>query len=274
MENSPRTTPIRQAAVTVASGSHAEKLDKTFTSFAQNPFLELHAFVIGDRLPQRQLPGIHYHLKGPDPAFSDPMRDLYYRRFIFIDELDVDFALIVDNADVLCLCRLPRIDALLRGAALGACVEHAGSRYLQGQGYVSNYFNAGVTFWNVARSRRIREEVVARGRRHFRSVEDQLTLNEVVHARYADETIILPCQYNFRANLAPFRLRRWPTVSNLDGVRIYHNVHCVEAAKRLHPVAQMAVLPELPQDIGPLSNFDKFVRRLKSRFAPHYVRGV
>ncbi len=274
MENNPRTTPVRQAVVTVASGGHAEKLDKTFTSFAQNSFLELHAFVIGDQLPQRQLPGIHYHLKAPDPSFSHPMRDLYYRRLEFIDELDIDFALIVDNADVLCLRGLPGIDTLLRGASLGACVEHAGSRYLHGQGYVSNYFNAGVTFWNVVRSRKIREEVVARGRRCFRSIEDQLTLNEVVHTRYADETIILPCQYNFRANLAPFRLRRWPTVTSLDGVRIYHNVHCVEAAKRLPPVAHMAVLPELPQDFGPLSNFDKFVRRLKSRFDPHYVKGI
>jgi len=261
----------RQAVVTVASGPPAERLDRTFTSFAQNPFLELHAFVIGDRLPARQLPGIQYHLERPDLAFSHPMRDLYYRRFLFIDQLGVDYALVVDNSDVLCLRPLPEIPVLLRGASLGACVEHAGSRYLAGQGYTSNYFNAGVTFWDVQASRPMREAIVARGRARFRSIEDQLTLNEVVHTQFYDQVVILPCQYNYRVHLAPVRRRHWATVTHLDGVMIYHCAVCVEAAKRLVPGAARAVLPELEPDPAPLTPWQQFWRRVRHRFDPHWV---
>lgn len=263
---------IRQAVVTVASGSHAEHLDRTFTSFARNPFLELHAFVIGDRLPARQLPGIHYHLEAPDPGFSHPMRDLYYRRFLFVDTLGVDYALIVDNSDVLCLRSLPELPALLRGAALGVCVEHAGARYLAGQGYTSNYFNAGVTFWNLETSRAMRQEIVARGRARFRSVEDQLTLNEVVNTRYFHDVLILPCQYNYRALLAPATYRGWPTVTHLDGVIIYHCAPSVAAAKALPPNAAHAVLADLPPDPGPLTPRQQFWRKVRSRFEKHRVR--
>jgi hypothetical protein len=182
----------RQAAVTVASGRHAEILDRTFTSFAQNPFLELHAFIIGDALPAKRLPGITYHLAPPDPGYCHPMRDLYYRRMLLLDQLEADYAVVVDNHDVLCLRPIPELPELLRGAALGACVEHVGGRYLAGQGYTSAYLNAGVTFWHIPSSRRLREEYAARGRARFRSVEDQLTLNEVVHSRYYDDLIILP----------------------------------------------------------------------------------
>src|SRR4051812_25085932 len=97
----------RQIVATFATGPFAEQLDQTFTSFAQNKFLELHAFVIGERLPERQLPGITYHLFKPDPAFMDPMRDAYYRRLVFLDSLGAEFALIVDNSDVLCMQPLP-----------------------------------------------------------------------------------------------------------------------------------------------------------------------
>src|SRR5215471_5501448 len=94
---------LKQVVVTVASGGHAERLDETFTSFARNPFLKLHAFIVGDRLPSNRRPEIEYHLVAPDPGFQDPMRDMYYRRFLFIDELGADYALIVDNSDVLCM---------------------------------------------------------------------------------------------------------------------------------------------------------------------------
>jgi len=262
----------RQAVVTAAFGPHAELLDRTFTTFAQNPHLELHAFIIGARLPERQCPGVTYHLEAPEPAFSHPARDLYYRRLVFLDSLGVEFALLVDNADVLCMQPLPSLPALLRGAALGACVEHAGSRYLAGQGYTSNYLNAGVTFWNVPASRQMRQEIVARGRARFRSIEDQLTLNEVVNARHLDELVILPCQYNYRALLAPARLRAWPTVTHLDGVKIYHNLWCLDAAKRLIPTRPAAALPDLPPDAGPLTPWRQFWRRVRHRLSPHYVR--
>jgi hypothetical protein len=184
----------------------------------------------------------------------------------------VDYAVLVDNSDVLCLQPLPALASLLRGAVLGACVEHAGSRYLAGQGYTSCYFNAGVTFWDVAGSAELRGEVVARGRRRFRGIEDQLTLNEVVHTRYFERTTILPSHYNFRACLAPFRLRGWPTVSHLDGVRIYHNTHCIALAKQMLPVRVMAELPPLPADAGPLPGWQRWWRRVETRLGRHWVR--
>jgi hypothetical protein len=200
------------------------------------------------------------------------MRELYYRRMLFLDTLDLEYAVLVDNHDVLCLQPIPELPALLRGAALGACVEHAGGRYLAGQGYTSAYLNAGVTFWHIPSSRRLREDYAARGRARFRSVEDQLTLNEVVHTRYYDDLVILPSQYNYRACLAPVRFRDWPTVTHLDGVRIYHNVYCLEAARRLLPVRPRAALPDLPPDPGPLSPFRQFCRKVRLRLAPHRVR--
>jgi hypothetical protein len=263
----------RQAAVTVASGSHAERLDKTFTTFAQNPFLELHAFILGERLPERQLPGITYHLRAPDPTYQHFLREIYYRRFAFLDELDCAYAVIVDNHDVLCLQPIPELAVLLRGAAVGACVEHAGGKYIAGQSYTSSYVNAGVTFWNIQSSRQIRADIVARGRTRFRSIEDQLTLNEVVHTRYYDELILLPCQYNYRPCLAPTRVRGWPTVDHLDGVRIYHNVYSLEAARKLLPVASRARLEDLPPDAGELTPFQRFCRRAQHRlFYRHKVR--
>jgi len=263
----------RQAVVTVASGSHAERLDKTFTSFAQNPFLELHAFIIGERLPERQLPGIVYHLRDPDPTYQHFLREIYYRRFSFLDEIGCDYAVVVDNHDVLCLQLIPELPRLLRGAAVGACVEHAGGKYIDGQGYTSSYLNAGVTFWNIPQSRPIREDIVARGRSCFRSIEDQLTLNEVVHTRYYDDLVILPCQYNYRPCLAPTRVRGWPTVDHLDGVRIYHNVYSLEAARKLLPVPARARLAELVPDVGVLTPFQRFCRRARHRLGyRHRVR--
>ena len=261
----------RQVAVTVAFGEFADKLDRTFTSFAQNKFLELHAFIVGDRLPEKQLPGITYHLKAADPGFSHPLRDAVYRRWLFIDELDAEYAVVVDNQDVLCLQPIPEIPVLLRGAAFGASVEHSGGRYIPGQEYTSSYINCGVTFWHVPSSRKIREETVARGRAYFRNIDDQRSINEVVQTRYYDEMVLLPCQYNYRAFLAPARGPRWPTVSHLDGVKIYHNSTCIEAAKRLLRVKPLAELPDFPVDPAPLTPRQQFRRRLSERLKPHIV---
>jgi hypothetical protein len=261
----------RQVVVAAAFGSFAERLDYTFLSFAQNPFLELHAFIVGDKLPEKQFPQIHYHLRPPDPAFSHPLRDAVYRRWLFIDDLDADYALVVDNLDVLCLQPLPEIPALLRGAAFGACVEHSGSRYIPGQGYTSAYINCGVTFWNVPATRQMRQEIVARGRARFRNIDDQRSINEVMQTRYYDQMVILPSQYNYRALLAPKRIRRWPTVSNLDGVMIYHNSACIEEAKKLLPVKPKAELPDYPQDPTPLTPGQQRWRRIRERLKPHIV---
>lgn len=267
-----RMSEPKQVVVTVASGSHAERLDYTFSSFVRNQHLELHAYILGDELPRNQIPGIQYHLVAPDPAFQDPMRDLYYRRFLFIDELGADYALIVDNSDVLCLQELPPLPALLRGAMFAGCAEHEGGRYVLGQGYTGSYINAGVTFWNVQASRKAREETVARGRLQFRSVDDQLTLNEVLFTRYYDQIVLLPSQYNFRAHLAPLTIKGWPTVSHLDGVHIYHNSRCIEAVKQLPPVKRHASLPALTPDTRPLSRWEKLKRKVRNRLQPHYVK--
>jgi len=243
---------IRQAAVTAAFGEHAEILDRTFTSFAQNEFLELHAIVIGDGPPSRQIPGIQYHVVPHDNGFGRPLREVYYRRWELLDMLGIDYAVVVDNRDVLCVQPIPELPQLLRGASLGACPEHGGGKYIAGQGYTSAYFNAGVTFWHVPSSRRLREEIVDRARRRFRSVEDQLVLNEVAHTRFYDQIIVLPSQYNYRPCLAPTRVRNWPTVDHLDGVKIYHNVYSIDAARGLLPVKARAILPQVSRNLVPL----------------------
>lgn len=263
----PAVSPgCRQAAVTVVYGAHAERLDYTFTSFAQNPHLELHAFILGDRLPVRQFPGIHYHLRAPDPSFSHPMRDADYRRWVFLDELGVDYALVVDGGDVLCLQPLPPLPELLRGAWFAGCVEHGGSRRLGGGRYTTNFLNAGVTFWDVRASGPLRQEVERRGRTCFRNlVDDQLALNEVIHARFFDRVIVLPCHYNYRASLGP-KPRRWARTPDLDGIRIYHNRHWIEEAKRRLPVRPQAELSPLRPDPGPLHHWQQRWRRLLARW--------
>ncbi len=261
----------KQVVVTVASGPHAGRLDYTFSSFARNQHLELHAFIIGEKLPERRIPGISYHLRAQDPSFQDAMRELYYRRFLFIDELGADYALIVDNSDVLCLQTLPALPQLLRGAMFAGSAEHQAGRYLLGQGYTSNYLNAGVTFWDAKKSKAAREEIVIRGRSRFRSVDDQLTLNEVLLTGYYDQIVLLPSQYNYRAHLAPTRTRGWPTVTHLDGVVIYHNSHCVDAAKRLQPAAR-ADLVALTADTAPLTPWQRTWRKIQNRIQPHVVR--
>jgi hypothetical protein len=263
----------RSAVVTVAYGHSTEHLDYTFLSFAErNPGLPLHAFIIGRELPRQRLPQIEYHLVTPVPDFSHPLREVYFRRIALIDELAVDYALVVDSFDVLCLQPLPPFERLVGEAALAGCVEHQGSRYVLGQGYTSNFLNCGVTFWNVPASRDIRAEIVARGRSHFRTVaDDQFVLNEVVQTKYFDRLRILPCQYNYRPYFKK-KQRGWPTVHHLDGVMIFHNATSMAAAKSLAPVKPKADLPLLSEDGRPLTPREMFWRRLRLRFQPWIVK--
>lgn len=253
-------------------GRAVENLDYTFSSFAKCPGVELHAFILGPQLPQRRLTGITYHLLAPVPDFSHPLREIYFRRLEVLDLLDVEYALTVDCFDVLCLQPLPSFAQLLGNADVAACVEHQGSRYVLGQGYTSNFLNGGVLFWNVPRSRDIRAESVARGRAHFRTVaDDQLCLNEVIQTKYFDRLRILPSQYNFRAYFQK-RRRGWPTVNHLNGIAIYHNASCMEAAKSMAPFRPVADLPPIAQDSRPLTPREQFWRRLRNRFRPWIVR--
>lgn len=262
---------MRQACVTVVYGSHAERLDRTFTSFAQNPFLELHAFVLGSRLPEKRFPSVTYHLRPHDPSWSHPMRDADFRRWLLIDELEVDYALVVDGCDVLCMQPIPEIPDLLKSGWLAAVCEHPSGRYVEGV-YIGNFVNAGVTFWDVKNSRQLREEVVARGRVRFRNyVDDQLCLNEVVYARYLDRLTILPCIYNYRAFFKR-RVKGWPTTQSFDGVRIYHHDE-IEQAKSQLPVKSSPPLVRLEPDFGPLGPYKQFWRRLRQRCKPHLITG-
>jgi hypothetical protein len=264
----------RSAIVTVAFGRSTEHLDHTFTSFAdKNPGVPLHAFILGRELPRRRLDAITYHLVEPSPDFSDPLREVYFRRLELVDHLDADFALMVDSYDVLCLQTLPPFARLLGDCDLAACVEHMAARYVLGQGYTANFLNGGVFLWNVAGSRDIRREIVARGRAHFRTVaDDQYCINEVLQTLYYDRVRILPCQYNYRAYLNR-RQRGWPTVTHLDGVKIYHNATTMDEAKALAAaVKPRAELPALPEDTGPLTDRQKFWRKLRLRLRPHVIR--
>ena len=117
----------------------------------------------------------------------------------------------------------------------------------------------------------MRQEIVARGRTRFRSVEDQLTLNEVIQTRYYERIIALPSQYNFRAHYK-FRQRGWPTVQSLHGVMIYHNSSCIAEAKKAIPVKPHAELPPLDVDTGPLTEWQKFWRKVQLRRQRHIVR--
>jgi hypothetical protein len=263
----------RSAIVTVAFGHSTEHLDHTFSSFVLNRGMPLHAFIIGPELPKRRVGGIEYHLVAPIPDFSDPLREIYFRRLELIDALDVDYALVVDSYDVLCCQALPDFSQLLGHADVAACVEHQGSRYVLGQGYTSNFLNGGVFFWNVPRSRDIRAEVAARGRSHFRTVaDDQHCLNEVIQTKYFDRLRILPSQYNYRCNLSPVRQRGWPTVEHLDGVMLYHNTACMAQAKKMLPVRPRAALPPLAHDQQPLNPRRQLWRKIQNRMTSWVVK--
>jgi hypothetical protein len=260
------------AIVTVAFGFSTEHLDYTFSSFALNANVPLHAFVIGGALPKRRLENVTYHLVTPQNDFSHPLREVYFRRMELLDTLNVDFALVVDSYDVLCLRPLPAFGSLLAGGDVAACVEHMGARYLMGQGYTPHFLNGGVFFWNVPRSQDMRAEIVARGRRHFRTIaDDQYAINEVIQSRYFERLRILPCQYNYRAYLNR-RQRGWPTVTHLDGIFVYHNATCMDEAKSLGPWKAKAELPPLPNDGGPLTPSQQFWRRVRLRLQPHVIK--
>jgi hypothetical protein len=262
----------QSAVATVAMGRATEHLDYTFASFAVNPGVELHAFILGDNLPERRLPGIQYHLLRPTRDYSHPLREVYYRRLEVIDQLDADRVLVVDCYDVLCLQVLPPFAELLGPAHVAACVEHMGGRYVLGQGYTANFLNGGVFFWNVPASRDIREEIIARGKARFRTVaDDQFCINEILQTRHYDRLRILPCQYNYRAYLNR-KQRGWPTVHHLDGVMIYHNAACLDEARKLIPVKRRADLAALTKDGKPLTEREQFWRRLRQRFVPHVVK--
>lgn len=252
--------------LTAVFGSHAECLDRTFSSFAQHTQAELHALVVGETLPTQRVSGVQYHLLAPDPAlapgpwsyrndaereFQLLYRNVCYRRWEILDSLGAERCLVVDGTDVLCLQDLPPWKDLLRGAAVAASAEHIANYYLSGQGYTSNFLNAGVTFWDIPRSREIRQEILSRGRAEFRSPgDDQWVFNEVVQTRHYDDLIILPCQFNYRAYVGK-RFPGWPTVSTLDGVRIYHNGDCIQEAVALGPVRKVAELPPNLSQIPP-----------------------
>ena len=260
------TSAPRQAVATTVFGSHAERLEETFTSFARNPFLELHAFVIGDRLPSRRAPGVTYHLEAPDPAYITPIRDADYRRWLFIDQLEVDYAMVVDGVDVLCLQDLPPLPQLLRGAAVAAVVEHAGGRWLEGGIYTSSFLNAGVTVWNLEQSAPIRHKIANRGLTRYRNdVDDQLALNEVLHGGHLDELTILPTIYNYRV-YARTRKFGWATTGRFDGVRIYHTDDCRHVLST-GPYAPTPPLTELEPDRVPASPWLQRWRRLRQRWA-------
>ncbi len=265
--------PGNSAVVTVAFGHSTEHLDYTFLSFAEkNPELPLHAFIIGSKLPQQRLPKITYHLVESIPDFSHPLREVYFRRHELIDQLDVEFALVVDSYDVLCLQPLPPFERILAGFDMASATEHLGSRYILGQQYTANFLNGGVTFWNTPRSRDIRREIGERGRSHFRTVaDDQFVINEIVQTNHFDRVRILPCQFNYRAYLNK-KQRGWPTVSNLDGVLIYHNATCMDEAKKVGLVKPCAVLSELPRDPMPLTKQEQFWRKVRTRLTAHVIK--
>ena len=261
----------KQVAVTVVFGRHAEELDVTFSSFGKFTDYELHAFVIGDKLPVNRVEGIHYHLKQPDDSYVTRIRDADFRRWLFIDELDAEYALVVDGRDVLCLKPLPSIPDLLKGCAIGASMEHPGGRYVIEGIYCGNFVNAGVTFWDIRKSRHIRQHIIDHGSRTYRNdVDDQLSLNEVVYTQYIDDLMILPCIYNYRAYLGR-SVKGWPTTSSFDGVRIYHHDECLKALE-IPQIADRIELPKLPPDTESPGRFGQFMRKVRQRMKPHLIR--
>jgi hypothetical protein len=259
----------RQAVATMVFGSHAERLDETFTSFAVNPFLELHAFILGDALPTKRAPGVTYHLVRPENTFSLIYREANYRRWEVIDQLDVDHVLVVDGIDVLCLQAIPELPQVLNGSLVAAAVEHAGGRFMFGPQYTSTYLNAGVSFWDLKGTREMRAEILKRGRTRFRSKsDDQHVFNEVLHHHY-DQLRLLTYHYNCRGVLQR-RVRGWPTLTNLDGVLIYHTDD-VAIARTMMPVKPRTELPPLEPDAGPLTPREQFWRNVKNRLQPHKI---
>jgi hypothetical protein len=267
----------KQVITTTLFGGAAENLGSTFATFAKVPNAELHAFVYGNALPRNRLPNIHYHLVKHDPGFVSIRRDALFQRWLWPETLGAEFAMVVDGTDAVCLQPLPPFSELLRGNCVAGASEWGGPIRIPGQGFTSTYLNAGVTFWNLPRSTKMRREIIARGRARYRGpFDDQMALNEVIQTSYFDQLTVLPSQYNWRAfyrrnstrswhNL----FRAWPRVDSLDGICIYHNHHCCEQVAQdaqINPPAQFAQLPSLPLDKHPLSDRTLFWRRLAQRW--------
>ncbi len=266
----------RQVIITTVFGAGAEQLGRTFSTFAVQPETELHAFVIGSSLPSNRLPKIQYHLVEPDSRFVSARRNALFRRWLLPDQLDAEYALVVDGTDVICVRPLPSFDKLLRGASLAACTEWGGPVAIPGQGYTSTYLNAGITFWHLPSSKEMRAEIAERGRRHYRGpFDDQTALNEVMLTRYFDQVVILSSQFNWRAFYKKNYQRTWrngwkgwPRVDRLDGVYLYHNQFCLDAVlqtMRSGHLRDRAELPSLPEDSHPLSGWTMFSRRMLHR---------
>lgn len=264
---------VRSAIVAVTFGHPTKNLDYTFLSFAEkNPAVPLHAFVIGTKLPEQRFPQINYHLVAPIPDFSNQLREVYFRRHELIDQLDAEFALVVDAYDVLCLQPLPPFEKILAGFDMAAAAENLGSRYILGQGYTSSFLNGGVTFWNVPKSRDIRAEIIGRGKTRFRTVaDDQWVINETVHTKYFERIRILPSQYNYRAYFN-FEQPPFPTVTHLDGVLVFHNAETMDKVKKLPSPKPRADLPALEIDSKPLSLREQEWRSRLLLQTPHILR--
>jgi hypothetical protein len=266
----------RQVIITTVFGPKAETIAKTFASFLKVPEAELHVFVYNAQLPQNRHPRLQYHLVEHDAAFTSIRRDALFRRWTLPDQLDAEYVLVVDGTDAICVQPPPSFSDLLRGASIAAATEWVPPMRILGQGFTSTYLNAGVTFWHMPTSTKIRHEIASRGRAHYRGpFDDQTVLNEVVHTSYFRQLTILPSQFNWRAlyrkNFRSWHhhFRNWPRVDSLDGVYIYHNQHCVDevlAAIESKESAPYASLPTLAVDARPLPPLTLFWRRLVHRW--------
>jgi hypothetical protein len=267
----------KQVITTTLFGEAAENLGTTFGTFSKVPNSELHAFIYGKTLPKNRDANIYYHLVEHDSSFVSVRRDALFRRWLWPNKLDAEFALVVDGTDAICVQPLLSFATLLRGGCVAAASEWGRPIRISGQGFTSSYINAGVTFWNLPQSVKIREEIVARGRAYYRGpFDDQTVLNEVLYTSYFDQLTILPSQYNWRAFYRQNSRISWrnqfkfcPRVDSLDGVRIYHNHHCCEQVThdiKIHPPAAYAKLPEFPIDTHPLNARTVFWRRLVHRW--------
>ncbi len=252
----------RRAIVTSVFGSHVDRLPGTLGSFAKCHGYELHAFVFGGAPPPRPDPHITYHPVEFRGGFGPQYREVNYRRWEVIEEFD--FAVVVDGGDTYCVRPLPPAEDLLCGAIAGAVVEHLGSRWL-GVSHTTTYFNAGVTFWDVAASRELRRRIVERGRTRFRAnVDDQLTLNELLHQSIL-QVRILPSLFNFHLLLWR-RSRGWPTVSNLTGVHVVHSDDIDRIQEFLPAGEETYPLSDLPSDATAPNALARWLRRVGFRF--------
>jgi hypothetical protein len=110
-----------------------------------------------------------------------------------------------------------------------ASVEHPGCRYILGQGIHLQFSERWRLLWEVPKSRDTREEIVACGWSHFRTIADnQHCLEEVFQTKHFNRPRILPCQYNYPAtghisegkSAVGQRLNTWITPNCLSRWRV------------------------------------------------------